>query len=141
MFADRATEICLFHGLTVFLGSDFVSTPMVSLGIVKHSADLGIVITENTNNFVPACDAISDATNFARLPAFFHYFQQTVRVVYLAYVLALCYNLIGLSYAVTGTLSPVIAAILMPLSSISVVLFGVLSSRFLYQLDFEKSHR
>jgi phosphomannomutase len=49
MFADRAAEICLSHGLTVYLGEDFVSTPMVSLGIVKHSADLGIVITASHN--------------------------------------------------------------------------------------------
>ena len=107
-------------------------------GALRQS-DVGIVITENTNNFVPACDAITDASNFSQLPAFFHYCQQTVKVVYLAYVLALCYNIIGLSYAVTGTLSPVVAAILMPLSSISVVLFGVLSSRFLYQINIERS--
>ena len=49
MFAERATEICLSYGLTVYLGEDFVSTPMVSLGIVKHQADLGIVITASHN--------------------------------------------------------------------------------------------
>lgn len=102
-------------------------------GALRQS-DVGIVITENTNNFAPACDAIADATSFAQLPAFFYYCQRTVKVVYVAYALALCYNVVGLSYAVTGTLSPVVAAILMPLSSISVVLFGVLSSRFFYQI-------
>ena len=49
MFAERATEICLSYGLTVYLAEDFVSTPMVSLGIVKHKADLGIVITASHN--------------------------------------------------------------------------------------------
>lgn len=49
MFANRAAEICLSHGLQVCLGKDFVSTPMVSLGIVKHQADLGIVITASHN--------------------------------------------------------------------------------------------
>jgi len=49
MFAERATEICLSHGLNVFLAENFVSTPMVSLGIVKHKADLGIVITASHN--------------------------------------------------------------------------------------------
>jgi len=37
----------------------------------------------------------------------------------------LVYNFIGIGWAVTGELSPVLAAIFMPLSSISVVLFAV----------------
>jgi len=36
-----------------------------------------------------------------------------------------------LSFAVQGTLSPIVAAILMPLSSISIVLFGMLASNVL----------
>lgn len=49
MFAERAAEICLSYGLTVYLGDAFVSTPMVSLGIVKHNADMGFVITASHN--------------------------------------------------------------------------------------------
>ena len=90
-----------------------------------QQADIGIVITEDTNNFTPACDAILDARQFERLPDFIRYAQQSLRVVYAAYGLAFIYNIIGLSFAVQGTLSPVIAAILMPLSSITIVLFGV----------------
>lgn len=90
-----------------------------------QQADIGIVITEDTNNFTPACDAILDARQFDRLPDFICYAQQSLKVVYAAYGLAFIYNIIGLSFAVQGILSPVIAAILMPLSSITIVAFGV----------------
>jgi len=43
----------------------------------------------------------------------------------------LCYNIIGLYFAVTGQLMPVIAAILMPLSSISIVVFTTISTNIL----------
>lgn len=49
MFAERSAEICLAHGLKVYLAKGFVTTPMVSLGIVKHEADMGIVITASHN--------------------------------------------------------------------------------------------
>ncbi len=96
-----------------------------------QQADVGIVISENTNNFTPACDAILDARQFDRLPDFIRYAQQSLKVVYAAYGLAFIYNVIGLSFAVKGTLSPVIAAILMPLSSVTIVAFGVGMTYFL----------
>ncbi|MBL7792368.1 MAG: hypothetical protein JNK77_08585, partial [Saprospiraceae bacterium] len=48
--------------------------------------------------------------------------------VYGAYSLALVYNVVGLSYAVQGVFTPLVAAILMPLSSITIVIYGFLSS-------------
>ncbi|MCR9053592.1 MAG: heavy metal translocating P-type ATPase [Phaeodactylibacter xiamenensis] len=99
-------------------------------GALKQS-DAGIVVAENTNNFTPACDAILDAAHFDRLPGFVEFARKSIRLVYYAYGFALIYNIIGLSFAVQGALSPIVAAILMPLSSISIVLFGTLSSNIL----------
>lgn len=96
-----------------------------------QQSDAGIVITENTNNFTPACDGILHADRFQQLPQLMQFARKSIRLVYYAYGLAFFYNVIGLSYAVTGTLSPVVAAILMPVSSITVVLFGLLSSNIL----------
>lgn len=96
-------------------------------GALRQS-DLGIVVAENTNNFTPACDAILHADEFARLPQFIRLARAGVTTVNRSYFIALIYNLIGLSYAVSGTLSPLVAAILMPLSSVTIVLFGVLTS-------------
>ncbi len=99
-------------------------------GALKQS-DVGIVITENINNFSPACDAILTAEHLDQLPKYLRYIKQSRMVVWSAYFLAFIYNLIGLSFAVQGLLSPVIAAILMPLSSITIVLFGVGMSSWL----------
>lgn len=93
-------------------------------GALRQS-DLGIVIAENTNNFTPACDAILHAEEFDHLPAYVKLARRGVKIVHWSYGVAFLYNIIGLSYAVTGDLSPLVAAILMPVSSISIVLFGV----------------
>lgn len=99
-------------------------------GALKQS-DVGIVITEDTNNFTPACDAILLGEQFQRLPIFVRFARLSIRLVFMAYGFAFIYNVIGLSFAVQGALSPIVAAILMPLSSISIVLFGMLSSNWL----------
>lgn len=90
-----------------------------------QQSDAGIVIAEDTNNFTPACDAILHAEAFDHLPQFLLTARAGVRTVWYSYGVALAYNAVGLSYAVTGALSPLVAAILMPLSSVSIVLFGM----------------
>ena len=99
-------------------------------GALKQS-DVGIVITENANNFTPASDGIMSAAQFAQIPQFIKLCRRSIMLIYMAYALAFVYNFIGLSFAVQGLLSPVIAAILMPLSSISIILFGLLSTQWL----------
>ncbi len=91
-------------------------------GALKQS-DVGIAISENTNVFSPACDGILDASRFNKINDYFDVSQQSVKIIRWAFMLSLLYNLIGLSFAVSGNLRPVIAAILMPLSSITVVAF------------------
>lgn len=95
-----------------------------------QQSDAGIVVAEDTNNFTPACDAILQADRFNLLPTFIHFARRSIKLVYGAYAFAFVYNIIGLSFAVQGALSPIIAAILMPLSSISIVLFGMLTSNW-----------
>ncbi|MEO0340238.1 MAG: HAD-IC family P-type ATPase, partial [Bacteroidota bacterium] len=96
-----------------------------------QQSDIGIVITENTNNFTPASDAILAAQSFRKLPKMIDFTKRSIRLVYGAYAFALAYNFIGLSFAVQGALSPIVAAILMPLSSISIALYGTLSTQYL----------
>ena len=92
-------------------------------------SDVGIVITEDTSNFTPACDIIMDSSRFSQLPDIFNLAKISIQLIFIAYTIALLYNIIGLSFAVQGILSPVIAAILMPLSSVTIVLFGVIASK------------
>ncbi len=93
-------------------------------GALRQS-NLGIVVAENTNNFTPACDAILHADEFQNLPKFVELARSGVKIVHWSYAIAFAYNVVGLSIAVSGQLSPLVAAILMPISSISIVLFGV----------------
>jgi len=94
-------------------------------------AEVGIAISENINVFSPACDGILDASQFRNL---YHYIvasKKAMKIIKLSFVLSLLYNVVGLYFAVTGQLQPVIAAILMPLSSISVVVFTTVMTSFL----------
>ena len=93
-----------------------------------QQSNVGLVLTEDINNFTPASDAIIAAERFHLLPEMLAFIQESRWIVYLAYFIASCYNIIGLSYAVQGLLSPVVAAILMPLSAITIVIIGVMGS-------------
>jgi len=99
-------------------------------GALKQS-DLGIAISENINVFSPACDAILDAKKLASLPRFIQAAKSGIKTIKTSFVLSFLYNIIGLYFAVSGQLEPVIAAILMPLSSISIVAFTTLSTQII----------
>lgn len=94
-------------------------------------SNVGIAISENINVFSPACDGILDASRMSLLPKFIHLSQKSIRVIKMSFLLSLCYNVVGVYFAVTGQLQPVIAAILMPLSSISIVVFTTVATNFL----------
>ncbi len=89
---------------------------------------VGISISDDVNNFSPACDAIITGAVFSKFPNLVRLATKAQFIIKASFVLSLCYNIVGLSYAVSGTLSPVVAAILMPLSSISIILFTTVAS-------------
>ncbi|GAA4291749.1 heavy metal translocating P-type ATPase [Aestuariibaculum suncheonense] len=94
-------------------------------------SNVGIALSENVNVFSPACDAILDATKFNQLYHFIKASKQAITIIKWSFVLSFMYNSIGIYFAVTGQLAPVIAAILMPLSSISVVVFTTIATNLL----------
>lgn len=87
-----------------------------------NSSNAGITISDDTNTFSPACDAILDGSSFHLLPAFFRLAKVSKKIIVATFVFSVVYNMIGLYFAVKGELSPVLAAILMPASTISIVL-------------------
>ncbi|OEJ99112.1 ATPase [Flavivirga aquatica] len=91
-------------------------------------SNVGISISENINVFSPACDGILDASKFQDIPKFLSLSQKGTQIIKYAFIFSLFYNLIGLAFALTGNLAPVIAAILMPLSSISIVVFTTIAT-------------
>ncbi|MDX1759873.1 MAG: HAD-IC family P-type ATPase, partial [Arenibacter algicola] len=94
-------------------------------------SNVGIAISENVNVFSPACDGILDAKNFKSLYQYILASRKAIKIIKLSFILSLMYNVVGLYFAVTGQLQPVIAAILMPLSSISIVIFTTVATNLL----------
>jgi Cu+-exporting ATPase len=99
---------------------------MIGDGLNDSSALLrstvGVALTESTNNFTPASDAILDATFFYKLPQLIKLCKANKTIIMTSFVMSIMYNLVGLYFAVSGQLSPLVAAILMPLSSISIMI-------------------
>ena len=96
-------------------------------------ADFGIALAEDVSSFAPACDALMESESLNKLKSFIKFSQQSMNIIVASFVLSLLYNTIGLAFAITGHLSPLVAAILMPLSSISVMVFTFLTTRFFAQ--------
>jgi Cu+-exporting ATPase len=86
-------------------------------------SNVGISISENVNVFSPACDGILDATQFDKINFLMRYSKNAMITIYMSFGLSLLYNIIGLSFAIKGTLDPIVAAIIMPLSTITIVSF------------------
>jgi Cu+-exporting ATPase len=97
-------------------------------GALKQ-ADVGIAVTDDTIQFTPASDAILEASSLNQLPDMLRYTRFGMRLIRFSFGISLLYNLVGLSYAMTGNLSPVVAAILMPISSATMLAIATLGMR------------
>ena len=98
-------------------------------GALKQS-DLGIAVTDNINNFSPGCDAILDGAGFEKLPNFIQQAKDAVKVIHISFGISTIYNVAGLLFAVQGLLSPLYAAILMPLSTVTIISFTSIATHF-----------
>lgn len=97
-------------------------------GALKES-DVGIAVVEKIGTFSPASDVITESSLVPRLGNIFAFAKSATRVVRLSFALSASYNVVGVTIAAAGVLSPLICAVLMPLSSVSVVLFACAGAR------------
>lgn len=88
-----------------------------------QQSNAGIAISDDINNFSPGCDAILDGKKFGLLRKLFDYCSKEKEIIYGSFIISILYNIVGLYFAVQGDLSPVIAAILMPVSSASIMIY------------------
>jgi Cu+-exporting ATPase len=86
-------------------------------------ADFGIAVSDDMGYFSPGCDAIIMGSSLFKLDSLSRIVKRGKRVIWWSFFISILYNVVGLSFAVSGNLNPMIAAILMPASSISIVLF------------------
>ena len=94
-------------------------------------ANVGLAVSDNTARFSPACDGIIDGNALTKMSAFLNYARSGSMIVSIGFGLSILYNIVGLSFAVQGKLLPVVAAVLMPASSISIVTLSMLVSTFI----------
>ena len=115
---QQKRELVERHQHTAYLGDGLNDVEAID------AATVGIAVVENVLGYFPRGKGIIFAESLPKLPAFLRYAKQMKRWTKAAYVLSLLYNIAGITFSLSGFLSPVIAAILMPLSSITVVLFS-----------------
>ena len=99
-------------------------------GALKES-QVGISVSDDIYHFSPACDAILDAKSFDKILKGMQLARGSMKIIKVAFVLSFLYNIIGLSFAVSAQLSPIVCAILMPLSSVTIVVFVTAGIHFL----------
>lgn len=96
-------------------------------GALKQS-NVGIAIADDTNSFTPSSDVIMSGDKLELFDKYLLFSKDAMRIVKITFGISFMYNIIGLGFAVTGHMSPIFAAILMPISSISVVAFTSVST-------------
>jgi Cu+-exporting ATPase len=106
-------------GKTVMMVGDGLN----DAGALRQS-DVGVAVVEKIGSFSPASDLILDAKRVPELFEIMKLARRATRIVHLGFGVSTAYNVIGVSIAAAGFLSPLVCAVLMPLSSASVVLFA-----------------
>lgn len=98
-------------------------------GALKQS-DVGIAITDDSGIFTPACDGILSGDKINALDRMLRFAQSSSWILKTGFCISFFYNAIALTFAVTGNLTPLVAAIIMPISSVSVVGFSTLAVKY-----------
>lgn len=99
-------------------------------GALKQ-ADVGVAVVERMGIFSPASDVILEAARLPRLMEVLAFSKRAARVVRVGFVVSGLYNVVGVSIAAAGLLSPLVCAVLMPLSSVTVVLYAMSATRLM----------
>lgn len=96
-------------------------------GALKQS-NIGIAIADDSNSFTPSSDVIMDGERLTDFKKYILYCKDAMRIVKFTFGISFIYNILGLSFAVTGHMSPLFAAVLMPISSVTVVAFTTIAT-------------
>ncbi|SMD31956.1 Cu+-exporting ATPase [Reichenbachiella faecimaris] len=125
-----ADKLKVIQALEVKEKTMMVGDGLNDAGALKSSF-IGVSVAEHRSSFTPASDIIILGNQLTQLPKFLTLIHHSKKIIMAGFLISFLYNVIGLSLAVAGFITPVIAAILMPLSSISVVALSTLGIKYL----------
>lgn len=122
LFYQKPEDKCYFINSKQKTGAQvmMIGDGLNDAGALKAST-VGIAITDGNNVFTPSSDVIMDASNLKNLNQFIAFAKDSRKIIVLTFIISVVYNVIGLYFAVQGTLNPLIAAILMPCSSLTII--------------------
>ena len=92
-------------------------------------SDVALTIANKVYHFSPASDAVLEADQFQKLATYISFAKTSLNIVKISFLISFLYNIVGIAFAISGNLSPIVAAILMPISSVSVVAFATFVTR------------
>ncbi len=98
-------------------------------GALRQS-DVGIAVAAEGSTFTPASDVIVSSAAIDKLPRFFSFARRSRLIIIFSFIISIIYNIVGLGFAASGHLTPLVSAILMPVSSVTVVLVATLGTRW-----------
>lgn len=85
------------------------------------AADVGMAVSDDTACLVPACDVVIAGHQLPALPSILRYARRARYVIVLCFAVSVLYNVVGIGLALAGLLTPLATAILMPVSSVTIV--------------------
>lgn len=98
--------------------------------VAMSSADVAVAVTDATATLVPACDVIIDGDSAHHIDVLIRYSRTMKNFIFINLGVSVLYNAVGLSLAVSGMLTPLAAAVLMPVSNLTVIGIGVAAARW-----------
>jgi Cu+-exporting ATPase len=93
-----------------------------------QKSNVGVAVTDQSHLFTPASDAILEGEQMSVFNELIIYAKKAKLIIILIFILSIIYNFVGMYFATRAQLSPMVAAILMPISSISIVALSALLS-------------
>ncbi|KAF0241829.1 MAG: P-type ATPase [Chitinophagaceae bacterium] len=100
-------------------------------------SNIGLAVVDNTIQFSPASDAIILAKNLPYLNQYIKAAILSKRLITITFIISLIYNVLGIYFSVTAQLSPIVAAVLMPMSTLSIVSTTLIGSIYIDRFCFK----
>ena len=94
------------------------------------AADVSIGVADGTSTLVPACDVVLPGFRIQQVPLLLRYAHTMTNVIRASLIFTVFYNGLGLTLALMGVLTPVITAIMMPVSTLIVIGISVGGARW-----------